>query len=134
MASINVRGVEYEIATEENRLAVEFLHKVWVKAGKPDRLGTESSWKVVDAIMNMWAALYPHEVEAWVQDLKDEQSAERTVHEAVSANGGYFPISYPTRIYNMFKVYFPDEQFADRKLIKKIISRYPAFKVTNYKI
>ena len=134
MSSINVNGENFEIASEENRLAVEFLHKVWIRAGRPNRLEGESAWKVVDAMMKMWSALYPHEIETWVDELKEEQDAERNVHDAVKSGGGYFPISYPTRIYNMLKVYFPNEKYTDHELIKKIVNRYPIFKRTKYEI
>ena len=133
MAGITVDNVVYEIATDTERLSAEYLHKVYIKAGKPNKLEGESAWKMMDAIMQIWGGLYPHELDAFVEVLKEEQSMERTVAQS-NREGGYFPISYPTRLYNMMKVYFKNDRFQDRKLIKKLVNRYPILKRTKYEI
>lgn len=126
--------IVYEVPSNDSILLTEYLHKVWEKTGKPNRLETESAWKVMDALFKVWSTFYPHELSDWIDDLKEEQYYERSVHEANKANGGYFPIAYPTRLYNLIRVYFKDDQLADRKLIKKFIARYPVLKRTKYSL
>ncbi len=134
MAWITIDEKIYEIASEEERLATEYLHRVFIKAGRPNRLSSESAWKVMDAIMQIWGGLFPHELAAFIDVLKEEQRGERTINEANKVDGGYFPISYPTRLLHMLKVYFPKERFQDHSLIKKMVKRYPVLKRTKYEI
>ncbi len=133
MTSILVDGEWYDIATEEQRLATEYLHKVWVKAGRPNRLEGESAWKVLDAMMQIFAGIYPQEFNDFRDTIKESQSVERTVHEA-NKSGGYMVISYPTRLLELIKVYFPNEKLQDRELTLKFIRRYPKMKVTKYNL
>jgi hypothetical protein len=133
MAGIKVDGVTYEIASEEERLSAEYLHKVFIRAGRPTKLEGESAWKMMDAIMQIWGGLYPQEVDAFIEVLKEEQALERSVEQS-NKEGGYFPISYPTRLYQMMKVYFKNDRFQDRKLIKMLVNRYPILKRTKYEI
>jgi hypothetical protein len=125
---------EYEIASDEARILTEFIHKVWVASGKPDRLEGESAWQVVDAIIKAWAAGYPDEWEDWKSSLTEEQSAERSVHDSNKDGGGYFPIAYPVRVMQMMKIYFKKDRLQDRKIINKFVQRYPFLKITKYKI
>jgi hypothetical protein len=128
-------GEDYwEIVPEEHRLAAEFIHKTWILAGKPNRLETEGAWKIMDSIMKIWGALFPEELLAFKQDISEDRSVERTVHEANKDGGGYIPISYPMRLLQFIKVYFPDEKLQDHKLILKFIRRYPNLKVTKYNL
>lgn len=131
---IIVDGQTYDIATEESRLASEFIHKVYIRTGKPNRLDAPSAWILMDALWKIWMALYPWEVQAFKKVLIEDQSMERTPHEAQKAQGGHIPISYPTRLYHLIKLYFPEEELADRNLIKKFTNRYPLLKITKYKI
>ena len=132
MKVIKVGDGEYEIASEELRLAVGYIHQVWVDAGKPNRLEGESAWKVMDAFMQMWASLYPWEIRAFKESIVKDRELERTPREANKHEGGHIPISYPTRLYQLIKLYFPTERLVDRKLIRKFVQRYPILKVTKY--
>ena len=131
---VTVGANEYEVVSDDARLLTEYLHRVWVKAGKPDRVETESSWKVVDAIMQVWAAGWPEEFLDWKYGVEEQRAYERTVHEAEKDDGGHFPIGYPQRVLQLLRVYFKNDRFQDRKLIKKFVSRYPYLKITKFKI
>jgi len=133
-AAIQVNKEFFDIAPDEHRIAASFIHKVYEKLGKPDTLNSETSWKLVDAIMKVWVGLCPDEFEDFRQSVLDAQSIERNPCEANKVDGGYFPISYPMRLHAFLKVYFKNQDLVDRKIIKKFISRYPAFKVTRFKI
>lgn len=134
MGDIDINGQLYSIPPAEALLSTEYLHKVFIAAGKPTKLEGESAWRMVDAIMGVWFALYPWEVDEWTKRLKEDQSAERSIADANKANGGYFPISYPTRLLMMIKIYFRNERFADHDLIKKFVKRYPILKRTRFNI
>jgi hypothetical protein len=131
---IKVKDEYFEIVSDEHRLAAEYIHKVWVKAGKPNRLEGESAWKVMDSLWQIWGALNPNELLEFKKDVQEDQSVERSVHEAIKHDGGYIPISYPMRLQQMIKVYFPDEKLQDHKLILKFIRRYPMLKRTKHDI
>lgn len=131
---IKVDDQLFEIVPDEARLAAEFIHKVWVKSGRPNRLEGESAWKVMDSLMQIWGACFPYELQDFKRTIQEDQSLERSVHEANKSDGGYFPISYPMRLMQFMKVYFPNEKFQDHKLILKIIRRYPLLKVTKHNL
>jgi hypothetical protein len=133
MALIKVGDETFEIATEENRLATTYLHTVWDKAGKPNRIEGESAWKVVDAIFQIFAASFPYEYQDFRNTIKEDQSNERTVHDS-NKMGGHFTISYPIRLLQLLKVYFPYEHYQDRDFTRKFLQRYPYLKVTKYAI
>lgn len=131
---IKVDDEYFEIVPDEHRLAAEFIHKVWIKAGKPNRLEGESAWKVMDSLFQIWGAMYPQELLDFKHSVQDEQSVERSVHEANKGAGGYFPIVYPTRLMQFIKVYFKEEKLNDRKLILKFVHRYPMLQRTKHHI
>ena len=124
----------YDFVPEEHRLAVEFIYKTWVKAGRPRRLEGEVAWKVMDSIFQIWGALNPQELADFKQDVQEDQSMERSVSEANSRDGGYIPISYPPRLFQMIKVFFPDEKLQDHDLILKFVRRYPLLKRTRFNL
>lgn len=132
MPLIKVGDETFEIATEENRLATTYLHTVWDKAGRPNRI-EGSAWKVVDAILQTFAACFPQEYQDFRNTIKEDQSNERTVHDS-NKMGGHFTISYPIRLLQLLKVYFPNERYQDREFTKKFVRRYPYLKVTQYAI
>lgn len=55
--------------------------------------------------MEMWKKYYPHELSEWIKQLDYDLTVERTVREAVKNDGGYFPISYPTRLWSLLRFY-----------------------------
>jgi hypothetical protein len=88
----------------------------------------------MDALMQIWGAMYPYELLEFKKDVQEDQSLERTVHDAIKHDGGYIPISYPMRLMQFIKVYFPEEKLQDHNLILKFVRRYPLLQVTKHKI
>lgn len=131
---IKVDNQIFEIVPDEARLAAEYIHKVWIGSGRPNRLEGESAWKVMDSLFQIWGACFPQELLDFKQTIQEDQALERSVHDANKADGGYFPISYPMRLMQFMKVYFPNERFQDHNLILKLVRRYPMLKVTKHKI
>lgn len=134
MKGVKVGDEYYDFVSDEHRLAAEFIQKIWIKAGRPNRLETEGAWKVMDALFQIWGALNPDELIAFKKDIQEDRSVERAVHDALKHDGGYVPISYPMRLMQMIKVYFPEEKLQDHKLILKFVRRYPMLKVTKFKL
>ena len=128
-------GEEYfEIVPDESRLAAEYIHRVWVGVGRPNRLEGESAWKVMDSLFQVWLACYPEEVADFKQSLIDDRAEERSVHDALKNEGGYIPISYPMRLMQFIKVYFKEEKLQNHDLILKFIKRYPILQRTKHKL
>lgn len=88
----------------------------------------------MDNIMQVWERCWPQEKDDWISQIKGELSVERSVQEAIKADGGYFPMSYPTRLYELIKAMMPAQKMNDRWFIKGMVERYPFLKTTNYKI
>ena len=124
----------YDFVPDEHRLATEYVHKVWVSAGRPNRLEGEAAWKVMDGLFQIWGAMFPEELNEFKRDLQEDQAAERSVSEANRRDGGYVPISYPVRLMQFIKVYFPQEKLQDHDLILKFVHRYPLLKRTKHTI
>ncbi len=134
MTKIKVNGLDFEIASREAAAIVEGCERVYNALGKPTDTSTDSGWKMVDNLVGVWYRFYPWEIEDWKKELSIQLGGERSVHDALRANGGYIPISFPTRLYKMLDTYLPEQKITDRKFIKKFAGRYPIFKFTNYKI
>ena len=111
----------------------EGAERIYSLLGKPTDCSTDSGWKMCDELVEMWYKHYPWELDAWKEELKDELDIERSVKDSVKG-GGYFPISYPTRLYQMLETYLPDQRLHDRGFIRKMVRRHPVFKRTNFKI
>ncbi len=124
----------YEAVSKEAAAYTKGLLTVWEKLGQPTDCSNNTGWAMLDNIMQIWMKCWPWEVKDWIKQLKEELSVERTVTQAHKANGGYFPISYPTRLYKMIKAMLPHQDLRDKEFIYKMTQRYPFLKSTNYKI
>lgn len=126
--------MEYEAVTKDGAAITKALIMIWERLGKPDDCSTSAGWAVMDNIVQVWTRCFPQEVADFHEGLKNELASERTAHEAVQANGGYIPITFPFRIYHMIKALLPAVDVRDKKFIKQFASRYPQFKSTNYRL
>jgi len=129
-----INNVAYDVASKEAAALTEGLIRTHEALGNPTDITTPSGWKMVDAIMGVWINFYPHEVRAWKKELEIQLGTERTVHDAVSSDGGYFPLSYPTRVFRMLTNFFPDAKLGEMEFLKQLVGRYPMLKMTNYKL
>jgi hypothetical protein len=125
---------QFESVTREGAAYTRGLIKVWEKLGKPEDCSNNTGWVMLDNIIQVWIKAWPQEARDWVEQLKYDLGVERTVREAMKANGGYFPVSYPTRLYKMIKALLPAQKLNDKKFMRQLISRYPFLKSTNLKI
>lgn len=131
---VQIGDTEYEMPNKEAVALSEGIHRTYDLLGKPKDTETEAGWKMIDNLVGVWYNFYPWELKAWKKELETQLGGERTVHEALKANGGYIPISFPTRLYKMLEIFLPDLKITDRKFIKKFAGRYPIFKMTNFQI
>ena len=123
--------LEDKVIPSKTALALtEAIERIYERLGRPTDCTTEAGWKMADELVQLWYTFYPWELVAWKKEALDELELERTPREA--GDMGYFPISYPTRLYNMFSTYLPDQKLQDRRFIHKMIIRHPVFKRSNY--
>ena len=130
---VSVNGVKYEEASKLSTAYMLGLVRVWDKLGNPYDCSTNSGWVMIDNIMQVWDKAWPHEKAQWIKEIKSELMVERSVAQSVKA-GGYFPMSYPTRLYNMIHTLLPNQKLNNKDFIKQFISRYPFLKTTNYRV
>jgi hypothetical protein len=128
---------EYEIVPDEARILTEHLFAVQKKLGIPDNLTNHDLndvvWRFSIEIFNSWRVAYPEEFRDWYIQLQDNLKYERPVQQAVKG-GGFIPISYPYRFYQLMKVFLPHIKLSDREFTKKILQHIPEMKTTNYKL
>mgnify|MGYP000859417653 CR=1 FL=1 len=137
MKTITIDNEDYEIVSDEARMLTEHLIDLKKKLGLPDTLTvndlTPSVWKFVERLVIVWRRFFPYEYRDWVVGMENELKYERPIKQAILA-GGYTPISYPMRLYNLMHVFFPNLKMQDKKFIKKFLRVVPEFKNTNYRI
>jgi hypothetical protein len=134
---ITVDNEDYEIVPDEARILTEHLFTVKKNLGIPDEVGNgdlnEVVWRFIMEIFNAWRAGFPQEFREWFANLQDNLKYERPVQMAVK-NGGYIPISYPYRFYQLMRVFLPHVKMSERSFTKSILARIPELRNTNYKI
>lgn len=140
---------ELEVEMHEQIVATSYLVKLYEKFGLNENMTyhdfvgkdedytrqniTSPQWKFIDAILKVWRALYPEEYSTFVSELKEELTIERSVREHVTG-GGYQPVSYPIRFYDMCKLFFPKLKIQDKEFVRKFVRLFPEFKATKYRI
>lgn len=137
MKTINVDNEEYEVVSDEARMLTIHLVDLFHKLGIPSDLTaselTPVAWKFIERLVILWRQFFPQEYIDWCDGMINELKYERPVKQAIKG-GGYTPISYPMRIYNLLHVFLPQVKMQDKVFIKKFLSLVPEFKNTNYKI
>lgn len=134
---LNIDGQEYEFVPQEARVLTTYLFTLY------DRLGLRSDitvadlspgvWKFIDQVFITWKVGYPHEYQEWVENLQFELKYERPIQEAIK-KGGYTPMSYPQRAYDLIRVFLPNIKLQDKYFIKQLVKRIPELKMTNYRL
>lgn len=130
---VKVRGEEYFVPSKTAVALTEGIERIYRRLGFPTDCSTETGWKMCDELVQLWYSFYPWELTAWKEEQLDELANERTVKESLRG-GGYFPISYPTRLYKMFETYLPDQKLNDMRFVRKMVKRHPIFKKTRHQI
>jgi len=124
--------IQYESASKPSTAVMLGLIRVSDKLGNPTDCSTNPGWVMLDTIMEIWTRFYPQEKTDWIKQLKYDLSVERSVAEA--KDFGYFPVSYPTRLFKLVKTMLPDQKMNDKDFLHLLIQRYPFLSTSNYKI
>lgn len=122
-----------EAASKLNAALTKGLISVHDKLGNPTDCSTNVGWVMLDNIIQVWSNYFPREVAEWKEEVLDQLEVERSIAASVKA-GGYFPMSWPSRLYKMIKTLLPDQKLNDDDFIHKLLGRYPIFKTTNYRV
>jgi len=140
---------ELEVEMHEQIIATSYLVKLYEKLGLNENMThhdfigrnedhtreniTSPEWKFIEAMLKVWRALYEEEYRVFVQELKEELTIERSVREHVKG-GGYQPVSYPLRFYDMCKLFFPKLKIQEKEFVRKFVKLFPEFKATKMRI
>lgn len=134
---IRIDDEDYEIINDEARMLTVHIVDLFHRLGIPSDLTVhdmnEVSWAFISRIVQLWKRFFPEEYRDWVAGMEYELKYERPVRQAIKG-GGYTPISYPARVYNLIHVFLPDLKMQDREFAKKFVKLVPEFKNTNYRI
>lgn len=134
---MNDQTYSIEHVPEEARFLTSYLFNLYEKLGIPSTITAEEltpiCWKFIEQIFITWKVGFPDEYDEWISEVKNELEHERTIQDAIKS-GGYTPIAYPVRIYNLFKVFFPLVKMNDKTFIKYVSRMIPDLKHTKYKL
>lgn len=130
----------YETVPDEVWVAVEALLRIYDRVGlhpdmrAEDIAGSEVALRFVEELVDVWVRLYPSEANRWFDSIEKELQVEKTVREQVRGETGQSILSIPPHVYNMFKVFFPEANLANKRLSREIARRVKKLKATNYEI
>jgi hypothetical protein len=130
---VTTGGVTYEQSSKETAAYVKGLMLVWERLGKPYDCSTNTGWVLLDNIVQVWMKAWPNEVGEWKKEKLTQLQTERSIAASVKA-GGYFPMSWPTRLYRLVHTLLPRQKLNSDEFIHLFLQRYPLFKMTNYKV
>jgi len=139
---ITVDGDVYDTVQDETRVLVSYLMNMRNRLGISDETelsGTQDTAshsnqvirKYAVEVFKVWASTYPHEHALFIKDTEFDLENERPVKEAVKA-GGYFPLAYPTRLEQMYKILMPGIKIQDKRFWIPLLKQIPQLKRTNY--
>ena len=110
----------------------DYLVRLYVKLGRPSAdYKSDKFWIMIDELVNNWSLVYKEEASEFIKQIKLDRAVERSLPQSVS--GGFKKyVAYPSSLYQMFKIFFPDIRLQDKKFTSKFIIRYPIFNASNY--
>ena len=82
-------------------------------------------------MINVWSKFFPEEYRDWLKDLKLDLAVERSLGDSVK--GGFKKsLAFPSRVYAMLRIYFPNMQSTNKEFIQKAIRKFPILHNSNY--
>jgi len=128
---------EYELA-----MAITHLVKLADKIGLTEETKLEGNEqnshrinlhiiKYAFEIYKIWSALFPHERRDFIKNTEYELDVERPVKAAIKA-GGYYPISFPTRLDRLFNLMMPSVKTQDKRFWIPLLKYIPELRRSNY--
>lgn len=120
--------------------AVDFMLKEFNKRGIPTDVKTEdilenkAAWDFVKFIFQGYLQLYPLEAHEWAESTQKEKAVEKSVQEMLKGETGRSLFSYPPRLHELLKVFFPDVKFHDKRVVRKFSKIAEGYVLTNYGI
>lgn len=129
--------VDLIIPPDEAIMLSQHLFNLRDKLGIPKTVTEKDmgpvTWKFIGEIVRVWKMAYPAEYREWRDALDYHLGLERDVREAVKG-GGFIPISYPERLFRLFKVFIPKVHLNDKGFTRGLLKVVPELKRTNYKL
>jgi hypothetical protein len=119
--------VVYEVPSDQAIILTEYLFRVWDKLGQPKDPLSIAGQKLVEAIILAYEKTYPREWAQWLEQRKEYQNEELTLHQQIST--GRSLASYPMFVYNLLRKMFPDVDFSKRQFVIKFVKLFPMFRV-----
>lgn len=128
-------AVEYEIPSDEAIALMTHLFNLRDRLGIPKTVTeadcTPSVWTFISEIVRVWKIGYPEEYQEWREGLDFQLALERSVRDSIKG-GGHTSISYPERLYMLFKVFLPKIHYNNKSFTRPFLARLPEFKRTNF--
>lgn len=127
---------DYEVVPDRARVMTEYLIKIYDKMlgdAEVTDLNSDSAIAFIEILLRVWKDLFPDEYQGRIDQQKTDWLVERSVADANKADGGYFVVSFPPRVWYMLKIFFPNIKWTDRKVSNVLTSNFPILKGTQYK-
>jgi hypothetical protein len=120
-----------EKITPESK-AIDGLEMIYERLGKPEwDIKSQAFWAFFGQVLNVWSKFFPDEYRDWLKDLKVDLAVERSLGASVKS-GLKKSMAFPTRVYHMLKIYFPNMQSTNKEFIQKAIRKFPILHNSNY--
>lgn len=128
---------QFEAVPDRARITTEYLFRVYKKLFGEEELTdvkSDSAIAFIEILIRCWRDLFPDEYEGRLEQQKTDWIVERTVQEANKQDGGYFVVSFPPRLWAMFRVFMPNVKWTDRKNSEILTKNFPLLKGTKYSL
>jgi hypothetical protein len=125
---------DYQAIPEDVLVAIEYLTEVRHRSGYPNTVDSHASWRLVDAIFQVWGGLYPHERRNFGEALDEIRKHEKTLKQLSKEQEGLLTFSYPPHLFWLLKKMFPSQKLQEKKFVSQLSRRYPELKTTNLRI
>lgn len=127
----------FEVVHDRARVMTEYLIRVYEKMiGTTDITDIDSDAVIafIDILIRTWRDLFPEEYQERLDNQSSSWVVERTVQQANQGDGGYFTASFPPRLWELLKLFFPMVKWTERKNTVILTTNFPILKGTQYSI
>lgn len=107
---------------------VQIVDDLVIKSKGREFVQSDSDWKVIEQLMNVFFAFYPEEAQDIVSFVKENRGVLKNNKGYSDSKEIKHLASLPLRLQKMIRICFPLQKF-DKKFIYKLIWKYPVFKM-----
>lgn len=131
---------EYEVVPDTARLYTEGLIRIHKILNFPNDIDTKEAlesavfWKFIDQVVKAWKDCFPEEARELFAEISLYKSHEKSTEELIREQVGRSLMSWPSSLFNMIVIFFPNVKLHDKEFVRAFVHRYKEFGMSNYGI